>query len=198
MGDILRGPMAPFPPRPSHTPRRRPPALIAFLGWLVPGLGQLFLGRPLKATLFFVAILATFLVGYKLTGFTAVDPRHFRLDFAGQILLGLPTLGALAVGAGPGLESVPPFFEVGRLYVLVAGLLNLVAVCDAVGEAIAQDREVLALRLDRMAQEAAMRETAMREAGMQDAGARGAIDESPRETGPTTAEPALPGWEDPA
>ena len=140
--------MATFPPRPSRTPRRRPPAVAGFLAWLLPGLGQLYVGRPVKAALFFVAILTTFLVGWLLTDRTAVDPDRFRLDFAGQIFLGLPTLVALGIGADRVLDHMPTFFEVGRLYVLVAGLLNIVAICDAIGEAIGRDRSVLAGRLD--------------------------------------------------
>ena len=144
----------------------------------MPGLGQLFLGRPMKALLFFAAILPTFLVGWALTDLTAVDPQRFRLDFAGQVFLGLPTVAALAVGGDRVLASMPPFFEVGRLYVLVAGLLNVVAICDAVGDAIARDREVLAVRL-------AYRERERER------------DAAPAGTGPGPA-PSLAGWEDPA
>jgi TM2 domain-containing membrane protein YozV len=148
----------------------------------VPGLGQLYLGRPLKALLFLAAILPTFLVGWALTDLTAVDPQRFRLDFAGQVFLGLPTFGALVMGADRVLASMPPFFEVGRLYVLVAGLLNLVAVCDAVGDGIHRDREVLAARL------------AHREARIPP---RTAVDEAAPE--PEAAlEPTRPAGEDPA
>lgn len=152
--------------------------MAAFLGWLAPGLGQLYLGRPLKALLFFGAILPTFLVGWKLTGFTAVDPQRFRLDFAGQLFLGLPTFGALAVTADHVLSAMPPFFEVGRLYVLVAGLLNLVAICDALGDAISRDRELLAARLAHREREAAQQDT----------------DVAP----PPEPTPTPLGWEDPA
>jgi len=170
--------MAPFPPRPSRTPRRRPPALAALLGWLLPGLGQLFLGRPLKALLFFSAILTTFLVGWVLTGLTAVDPQRFRLDFIGQAFLGLPTFAALSIGANQTLESMPAFFEVGRLYVLVAGLMNVVAICDAVGDAISRDRQILAERLEYQARTA---------------------DAVAAAEAPTPVEPPRPSaWEDPS
>jgi len=187
--------MAPFPPRPSRTPRRRPPALAALLGWWVPGLGQLFLGRPLKALLFFTAIVPTFLVGWALTDMTAVDPQRYRLDFAGQVFLGLPTFAALVVGAEQVLESMPRFFEVGRLYVLVAGLLNLVAVCDAVGDAIARDREVLARRLAHRGRETVAREEVPQEAEGQEAAQQGAVDPSAQDDRPRS-EPTLTGWED--
>ena len=163
-------------------PHRRPPLVAALLGWLVPGLGQLYLGRPLKALLFFAAILPTFLVGWALTDLTAVDPQRYRLDFVGQVFLGLPTFGALAVSADRVLASMPPFFEVGRLYVLVAGLLNLVAVCDAVGDGIARDREVLAGRLAYRDHEAAEQE---------------AVD-APSPEGPPALEPTPAAWKDQA
>jgi hypothetical protein len=122
--------------------------VAAVLGWILPGLGQVYVGRPLKGTLFFAAILPTFLLGWTLSGFKAVDPGMYGLDFAGQVFCGGPTACALLVGSDHVLEHMPRFFEVGRLYVTIAGLLNLVAVCDAVGEAITRDRELLQRRIE--------------------------------------------------
>ena len=39
------------------------PALAAVLSWLVPGLGQLYQGRTLKATIFIVSLTGIFLAG---------------------------------------------------------------------------------------------------------------------------------------
>lgn len=172
-------------PLPARSPGRRPPALAALLGWILPGLGQLYVGQGLKATLFFVAIVPTFLLGWVLTDFTGVDPSAYTLDFVGQAFLGGPTLGAVALASGHVLDAMPPFIEVGRLYLLVAGLLNLVAVCDAVGEAIARDRAVMSLRLEQAsAATRAGRETAL-------------ADDVPASAPEAPATPTF-GWDEPS
>ena len=75
-----------------------------------------------------------------------MDPEQYRLDFLAQAFLGGPTAWALRWGPEPALTAMPRFFDVGRLYVQVAGLLNLVAIADAVGEGIRQNRRVMALQ----------------------------------------------------
>ena len=147
-------------------PWRRSLGLTALLGWLLPGLGQLYVGRPLKAILFLASILPTFLVGWALTDFTIVAPQRHGLDFVAQIFLGGPVLGALAATADRTLEFMPPFFDVGRLYVQVAGLLNLVAISDAIGEGIAHNTKVLDLRARRREEEALAARAATEHVGL--------------------------------
>ena len=134
--------------------RGRSPYVAALLAWLVPGLGQVFAGRPAKGALYFAAIAGTFLLGWWLTDFTAVDPNHYPLDFAAQVFAGGPTFLALETARGHVLASLPKWLEVGRLYVLVAGLLNLVAVTDAVGESITRSRRAIAWREEMRIREA--------------------------------------------
>jgi len=164
--------------------------VAALLGWILPGLGQLYVGQGRKATLFFLAILATFLVGWALTDLTGIDPSSYTLDFVGQLFLGGPTLAALVGAGGRVLDTLPPHLEVGRLYLLVAGLLNLVAICDAVGEAIARDRAVMSMRWERAAAEAAPREVEEVEE----------VEEVPEEALAPPAAPATPtfDWDDPS
>lgn len=130
----------------TRLPRGRSVLLATVLGWILPGLGQVYAGRPWKGLLFLVAILPTFLLGWKLTDLTVIDPGRYPLDMVAQAMLGLPTAIALHVSEGRVLEHLPRFFDVGRLYVQVAGLLNLVAVCDAIGEVIRRNRQVDAMR----------------------------------------------------
>jgi hypothetical protein len=141
---------APHPPPSAVLPRRIPWRRSAFLatafGWALPGLGQLYAGQPRKALLFLAAILPTFLVGWWLTDFTAVQPAAQPLPFAAQVFLGGPTLLAWRLAEGHLIQDLPTFLEVGRLYTWVAGLLNLVAVCDAVGDVIEHNRFVDRLR----------------------------------------------------
>ncbi len=128
----------PREPSPPQAPR---PLLAAVLGLVVPGLGQAYVGRPRKGLLFFLAILAPFALGWALTDFAVVDPGTYPYDFLAQVLLGLPTAAAIALSRGHVLDHLPRWFDVGRLYVQVAGLLNLIAVLDAVGESIGLERQ---------------------------------------------------------
>jgi hypothetical protein len=154
------------------------------LGWIWPGLGQLYVGQPRKAALFLVAILPTFAVGWWLTDFTCVDPSRYGLEFAAHALLGGPTALALELAGEGTLEALPRWFEIGRLYAAVAGLLNLVAICDALGEVIAHNRRVAGL------QAAARRASEARAAAAAQAAAVEAADASPAPTDlPLHAEP---------
>lgn len=127
-----------IPPRPQVL---APPALgvsaglAAALGWLLPGLGQIALGRVGAGLVLLATIGGLFVGGLALTDFTAVEPREHQLEFAAQALIGGPTALAVGLTQGVQLERMPPWLDVGRLFVVVSGLLNLIALCDALGEA---------------------------------------------------------------
>jgi TM2 domain-containing membrane protein YozV len=122
-------------------------ALAAALGWLVPGLGQVYVGRPAKGLLYLLVIGSTYFVGLALAGWTCVNPERDPIWFVAQALAGGPT--ALTAWLTRGLEATQrlPTYDVGLLYVTVAALLNAVAVSDALGtvnEARAAHAEVVA------------------------------------------------------
>ena len=123
--------MSPAEARVEAAPGRA--ALASALGWLVPGLGHLLLGRRVRAVCFFAIVLTCFLVGYTLEG-------NLFVPVGGQPLTFLATLGAMGVGA--------PYFvarwllayagspeaagyEYGTAFLLTAGLMNLLLVLDA-------------------------------------------------------------------
>jgi hypothetical protein len=121
---------------------RRSAFVAAALGWLLPGLGQIYVGRPGKAFLMFVAIGGLFYLGLYLTGFTCVNPQTYSLEFAAHAFLGGPTAAAYLETRDLVITQPMPWFEVGRLYAAVAGLLNVVAICDALGEVLAHNKRV--------------------------------------------------------
>ncbi len=127
-------------------PRARPLLLVGILAWLVPGLGHVVMGRARKGVVMLVAVGGLFGAGLLLTSFTCVDPQRYTLEFVAQIFAGGPTLGALYVSDGQPAQELLPHFDVGRLYVDVAGLLNVVAISDALGLALAHNARVVALR----------------------------------------------------
>jgi hypothetical protein len=155
------------------------PELSAFFAWLVPGLGHWYQGRKIKAVLFFVCIMGTFLYGLylgsssdKSIGWARVvyfswRENDHRLQFLCQMGVGLPAMPALiqayrAINNKPVLfggfmapPKMPPltgfdedanknqptpsdlylklnrFFELGTVYTMIAGLLNVLAIYDA-------------------------------------------------------------------
>jgi hypothetical protein len=134
------------------------PVVAAVLAWLVPGLGHLYQGRRAKGLLFMVCILGTFFYGLFLSDGRAVyaswtDWDH-RLPYLCQIGVGLPAMPALVQnylvrnGNAPlaGGIMAPPatkleldewyrrlhrYFELGTVYTMIAGLLNVLAIYDA-------------------------------------------------------------------
>jgi TM2 domain-containing membrane protein YozV len=123
---------APPPPKAFGIPRRSA-VLAGLLGWIVPGLGQAYVGRPAKGLLYLVVIVATYLAGGWLSGWTCVNPDRDPIWFVAQALAGGPT--AVTAWLTRGLEAAErlPTYDVGLLYVTVAALLNAVAVSDALG-----------------------------------------------------------------
>jgi len=106
-------------------------ALIA--GWLVPGAGHLLLGKWIRAVLLMASIVGMFAVGIALKGKVylpntgePLDMLGFAGDLGSGILYGLARL--LGWGQDPVLVAVADY---GTKFIVVAGLLNIVAAVDA-------------------------------------------------------------------
>ena len=136
------------------------PLIAAGLAWLLPGLGHLYQGRTAKGILFMVCILSTFFFGLFCSSGHAVYASWTdwdrRLPYLCQVGVGLPALPALVQnylvrsGQAPLLGGImaPPatpqelndwyrklnrYFELGTVYTMIAGLLNILAIYDAWG-----------------------------------------------------------------
>jgi hypothetical protein len=109
------------------------PMLALLLGWLIPGAGHMLLGKWIRGGLLFVSVLGMFLVGLGLQGKVYSPNTGEILDilgFAGQ--LGLGVLFGLAHVFGWGATSVTVTIgDWGTKFIVVAGLLNLIAAVDA-------------------------------------------------------------------
>jgi hypothetical protein len=106
-------------------------ALIA--GWLVPGAGHLLLGKWIRGLLLLASIVGMFAIGIALQGkiYTPntgepLDMLGFAGDLGSGILYGLARL--LGWGQAPVLIAVADY---GTKFIVVAGLLNIVAAVDA-------------------------------------------------------------------
>ncbi|MBA2114551.1 DUF6677 family protein [Bremerella alba] len=136
------------------------PATAIFLAWLIPGAGHLYQGRRGKGILFLVCILSIYFLGLSMGGGRVVyakwDNEEKRLPLLCQLGVGLPTLPALAQSflmrqkmepieiAGVRIMAPPIdgemaelhrtygyLFEMGTLYTMIAGLLNVLVIYDA-------------------------------------------------------------------
>jgi hypothetical protein len=136
------------------------PAVAAILDWLVPGLGHFYQGRTAKGLLYSISILSTFFFGLAQSHGRAVYASWTdwdrRYPFFCQVGVGLPALPALVqtyrVRSGePPLAGgimAPPAtpaelnelhralnrdLELGTVYTMIAGLLNILVIYDAFG-----------------------------------------------------------------
>ena len=109
------------------------PALVLLLGWLIPGGGHLLLGKWVRASLLFAAILTMYLTGLALSGKVYTPNTGDLLDmlgFAGQLGMGLLYMLARLFGWGAS-SVVNTLADYGTKFLVVGGLLNVIAAIDA-------------------------------------------------------------------
>ena len=109
------------------------PTVVLLAGWVVPGLGHLLLKKPVRAALLFVSVVAMFVIGLSLHGKiytpTTGDPLDV-LGFIGQV--GAAGLYLIAKVLGVGATQLSDTLsDYGTKFVVVAGLLNVMAAVDA-------------------------------------------------------------------
>jgi hypothetical protein len=129
----------------------RSPELAAALSWLIPGVGHLYARHFVKGGLSLILVLGLYTWGLLLSRGDAVSldsQRGHPYAFVAQIGVGGPTLLALAHSKNklPGFENPPrsdadyrepeyvsrlPDIDTGLLFTMVAGLLNVLLVYDA-------------------------------------------------------------------
>lgn len=125
--------------------------VTGFLAWLFPGLGHVYLGYWKRGLILMVTISVTFWSGVAIGGVRGtVDWRYRKAWFVAQLGTVGNTLAAAvlhkSIGMLPGGEDAdgppgPPYtghwlsVDVGIHYAGVAGLLNLLAIFDALARA---------------------------------------------------------------
>ena len=107
--------------------------LAPALGWLIPGAGHMIQKRWIRGLMLFVSIVALFLLGlamqgriYKANGGDILD----ILGFVGDVGAGALYLLSLAMDWGQGAIAFATA-DYGTKFMIVAGLLNFIAVADA-------------------------------------------------------------------
>lgn len=106
------------------------------LAWLLPGAGHFFLGYRGFALVYFIAISFPYLAGLVIGGVKySVNPQANPWLFLAELGVGgytiLFTLLSYALPAKLEYMSIYPETDVAQIYLAVAGLLNVLAVLDA-------------------------------------------------------------------
>ena len=116
--------------------------LAPAIGWLVPGAGHMIQRRWIRGVLLFVSIVTLFLLGlamqgriYKANGGDILD----MLGFIGDVGAGGLYILTLANDWGQGAIAFATA-DYGTKFMIVAGLLNFIAVADAYHIAIGKKR----------------------------------------------------------
>lgn len=135
------------------------PLAAAFYALLLPGLGHLYQGRTAKGILFMICILGTYLYGWNLGGCRVVYASWRQGDKRWQYVCqmwagGVTWPAAIQTGFDnpfgdfmrqPGLHGPDPSelnqwhrqyhsnFEMGTVFTMIAGLLNILVIFDAAG-----------------------------------------------------------------
>lgn len=116
--------------------------LAPAIGWLVPGAGHMIQKRWIRGLLLFVSIVTLFLLGlamqgriYKANGGDILD----ILGFIGDVGAGGLYILTLANDWGQGAIAFATA-DYGTKFMIVAGLLNFIAVADAYHIAIGKKR----------------------------------------------------------
>ena len=118
---------------PAHSPW-----LTVALAWLIPGSGHFLLGRRGRAIIFFVTVAVAFLIGvlmrgplFQPTGSGEVLSRLIQYGgLIGDLASGLFYFMAVWLGYGPP-DQAGHDPDYGSKFLVVAGLLNILAMVDA-------------------------------------------------------------------
>lgn len=112
------------------------------VGWLIPGAGHMIQKRWIRGVLLFVSIVTMFLLGlamqgriYRANGGDILD----MLGFVGDIGAGALYMLSVAQDWGQGAIALATA-DYGSKFLIVAGLLNFIAVADAYHIAIGKKK----------------------------------------------------------
>ena len=106
--------------------------LVALLGWWIPGGGHLLIGRVKHAIIIFVSVSLAFLLGIYIASIAVLDPVNDVLWYWAQILNSPLVILLARIAQNNQLVCFARPREIGQIYTAVAGMLNLLAIINAV------------------------------------------------------------------
>ena len=107
--------------------------IVLIAGWLIPGAGHFILRKPIRGALLLVSIVAMFAIGLGLDGKVYSPNTGDLLDivgFVGQLGAGVLFMLAKALDWGHATVQIA-LGDYGTKFIVVAGLLNIIAAVDA-------------------------------------------------------------------
>jgi hypothetical protein len=120
-------------PNPAAQPAGVQPVIVAAAAWFIPGAGHIIQKRWIRGVLLLISIGAMFILGlmmqghiYKANGGDILD----ILGFIGDLGAGGMYIATLAMNWGQGAIAFA-VADYGTKFMIVAGLLNFIAVADA-------------------------------------------------------------------
>ncbi|MHC4390011.1 MAG: DUF6677 family protein [Planctomycetota bacterium] len=112
-----------------------PPSLVCLLaGWILPGGGHFLQGRTRRGIEYFCAVTFTFAIGLAITKGACVSYDQHQFAFYFQVLTGIPAfVGLMVDGTRGGMphDSIVAVLDLGMLFTMIAGILNLLIAFDA-------------------------------------------------------------------
>ena len=119
------------------------PTLVLIAAWLIPGAGHLMLRKWVRGSLLLISIMAMFTIGLALKG-RIYSPNTGELldmlNFAGDLGTGLLYIVARIFDLGQVSVQVATA-DYGTKFIVVAGLLNIIAAVDAHSLATGRKRQ---------------------------------------------------------
>ena len=103
------------------------------VGWLIPGAGHLIQKKWIRGLLLMLSIVLMFMLGVMMDGHVYKPNGGDVLDilgFVGDVGAGVLYMVVRAMGVGDG-ASAHVSADYGKVFIIVAGLLNFISVADA-------------------------------------------------------------------
>ena len=106
--------------------------LPLIVGWLFPGAGHFLQGKWVRGALLAVSIISMFALGLAMQGklYTSVQDILDMLGMAGDLGTGMLYIVSRVAGWGA-QPTQTTIADYGKVFIVVAGLLNIIAAVDA-------------------------------------------------------------------
>jgi TM2 domain-containing membrane protein YozV len=117
----------------THHPITARSIIVLVLGWLLPGAGHFMLKKWIRGLLLFISVLAMFVLGILMQGKVYTANTGDILDmlgFVGDVGSGILYFAAQIMDLGRGAIHIA-VADYGTKFIIVAGLLNIMAAIDA-------------------------------------------------------------------
>ena len=106
--------------------------MVGLASWFVPGAGYVFLNERKRAIIIFVTIVLTFGIGIYIGSIGVVDPIGSKFAYIGQVMNSpaVALIGRVTAAGGYPVYGRPN--EIGQIYTVISGMLNLLCIVNVI------------------------------------------------------------------